>query len=200
MCGIAGLLSAQPITPEAVRRMTDPIAHRGPDDQGVWIDEEAGVGLGHRRLSIIDLSPLGHQPMSSNDGRWMLDYNGEIYNHQSLRRELEEVGGAVGNGLPWRGHSDTETLIECIAAWGLKVTLQKCVGMFALALWDRKERRLHLVRDRFGEKPLYYGWVGGDFVFGSELKAIRTHPRFSNEIDRRAVRLLAARTYIPAPH
>jgi asparagine synthase (glutamine-hydrolysing) len=199
MCGIAGLLSAQPIAPETVRRMTDPIAHRGPDDQGVWIDEEAGVGLGHRRLSIIDLSPLGHQPMASNDGRWVLDYNGEIYNHQALRRELEEVGGAVGNGLPWRGHSDTETLVECIAAWGLKTALQKCVGMFALALWDRKERRLHLVRDRFGEKPLYYGWVGGDFVFGSELKAIRTHPRFNNEIDRRAVRLLSARTYIPAP-
>jgi asparagine synthase (glutamine-hydrolysing) len=200
MCGIAGLISAQPIAPETVRRMTDPIAHRGPDDQGVWIDGEAGVGLGHRRLSIVDLSPLGHQPMASNDGRWVLDYNGEIYNHMALRRELEGAGGGpIGNGLPWRGHSDTETLIECIAAWGLKATLQKCAGMFALALWDRKERRLHLTRDRFGEKPLYYGWTGGDFVFGSELKAIRTHPRFDNEIDRRAVRLLAARTYVPAP-
>ena len=200
MCGIAGLISAQPIVPETVRRMTDPIAHRGPDDQGVWIDQEAGVGLGHRRLSIIDLSPLGHQPMASNNGRWVLDYNGEIYNHLALRRELDGAGGGpVGNGLPWRGHSDTETLIECIAAWGLKATLQRCVGMFALALWDRKERRLHLARDRFGEKPLYYGWTGGDFVFGSELKAIRTHPRFNNEIDRRSVRLLAARAYIAAP-
>jgi asparagine synthase (glutamine-hydrolysing) len=199
MCGIAGLLSAQPIAPETVRRMTDPIAHRGPDDQGVWIDAEAGVGLGHRRLSIVDLSPLGHQPMASNDGRWVLDFNGEIYNHQALRRELEEASGVGGNGLPWRGHSDTETLIECIAVWGLVATLGKCVGMFALALWDRQERRLHLARDRFGEKPLYYGWAGGDFVFGSELKAIRTHPRFDNEIDRRAVRLLAARAYIPAP-
>lgn len=200
MCGIAGLLSPQAINPETIRRMTDPIAHRGPDDEGVWIDRDAGVGLGHRRLSIIDLSPLGHQPMASNDGRFVLSYNGEIYNHLELRRALESSGqGAVGNGFPWRGHSDTETLVECIAAWGLKETLVKSVGMFALALWDRKERRLLLARDRFGEKPLYYGWTGGDFVFASELKAIRTLPRFDNEVDRRAVRLLAARAYIPAP-
>jgi asparagine synthase (glutamine-hydrolysing) len=199
MCGIAGLLSPQKIAPETVRRMTDPIAHRGPDDQGVWVDQEAGVGLGHRRLSIIDLSPLGHQPMASNDGRWVLDYNGEIYNHLALRRQLEVAGNGSGNGLPWRGHSDTETLIECIATWGLKATLERCVGMFALALWDRRERRLYLARDRFGEKPLYYGWAGGDFVFGSELKAIRSHPRFDNRVSRRAVRLLAARAYVPAP-
>jgi asparagine synthase (glutamine-hydrolysing) len=171
--------------------MTDPIAHRGPDDQGCWIDRESGVGLGHRRLSIVDLSPLGHQPMESGNGRYVLSFNGEIYNHREMRAEL------VGHN--WRGHSDTETLIECIAAWGVERTLQKSVGMFALALWDRQTRQLSLVRDRFGEKPLYYGWVGGDFVFASELKAIRTHPRFDNEIDRRAVRLLAARTYIPAP-
>jgi asparagine synthase (glutamine-hydrolysing) len=130
----------------------------------------------------------------------VLSYNGEIYNHLELRRALEASGeGAVGNGFPWRGHSDTETLVECIAAWGLKATLQKCVGMFALALWDKKERKLLLARDRFGEKPLYYGWTGGDFVFASELKALRSHPRFANEVDRRAVRLLAARAYIPAP-
>jgi asparagine synthase (glutamine-hydrolysing) len=200
MCGIAGLLSGEPVTRAAIERMTNPIAHRGPDDAGVWIDQEAGVGLGHRRLSIVDLSPLGHQPMPSNDGRWVLSYNGEIYNHLELRRALEGSGeGAVGNGFPWRGHSDTETLVECIAAWGLEATLQKSVGMFALALWDKKERRLLLARDRFGEKPLYYGWAGGDFVFASELKAIRSHPRFANEIDRRAVRLLAARAYVPAP-
>ena len=190
MCGIAGLISPIAVTPAQVRRMTDAIAYRGPDDQGVWIDPEGRVGLGHRRLSIVDLSPLGHQPMESTDGRWMLSYNGEIYNHVALRRELDRA---------WRGHSDTETLVEGIAAWGLEATLRKCVGMFSLALWDRKERKLHLARDRFGEKPLYYGWTGGDFVFASELKAIRTHPRFANEIDRRAVRLLAARTYIPAP-
>ena len=190
MCGIAGLISATPLQPAQVRRMTDTIAYRGPDDQGVWIDAECHVGLGHRRLSIIDLSPLGHQPMESTDGRWALSYNGEIYNHAALRRELDRA---------WRGHSDTETLIEAIAAWGLETALRKCVGMFALALWDKKERKLFLARDRFGEKPLYYGWTGGDFVFASELKAIRSHPRFANEIDRRAVRLLAARTYIPAP-
>jgi asparagine synthase (glutamine-hydrolysing) len=200
MCGIAGIISKRGVEPATVAAMTDPIAHRGPDDQGVWIDAECGVGLGHRRLSIVDLSPLGHQPMVSNDARWVLSFNGEIYNHLALRRELEQSGTApAGNGLPWRGHSDTETLIECIAAWGLKATLQKCVGMFALALWDRKQRRLLLARDRFGEKPLYYGWVGGDFVFASELKAIRTHPRFDNAIDPRSVRLLAARSYVPAP-
>lgn len=200
MCGIAGLLANHAVDRSLLETMVRPIAHRGPDDEGVWIDAEAGVGLGHRRLSIIDLSPLGHQPMGSNDGRWVLSYNGEIYNHLELRRALEASGqGAVGNGFPWRGHSDTETLVECIAAWGLKETLQKSVGMFALALWDRKERRLLLARDRFGEKPLYYGWTGGDFVFASELKAIRAHPRFDNEVDRRAVRLLAARAYIPAP-
>jgi asparagine synthase (glutamine-hydrolysing) len=144
----------------------------------------------------VDLSPLGHQPMASNDGRWMLSYNGEIYNHAALRAELDAPGrGPAG----WRGHSDTETLVECVAAWGLEAALQKSVGMFALALWDRKERVLRLARDRFGEKPLYYGWTGGDFVFASELKAIREHPRFDNAISRSALGLFAARTYIPAP-
>jgi asparagine synthase (glutamine-hydrolysing) len=195
MCGIAGLLTAGRPDPALVRRMTAPITHRGPDDQGVWTDAEAGVGLGHRRLSIIDLSPLGHQPMEASDGRWVLSYNGEIYNHAALRAELD----AAGTGTAWRGHSDTETLLECIAAWGLETTLGKAVGMFALALWDKKERVLHLARDRFGEKPLYYGWTGGDFVFASELKAIRAHPRFANPVDRHALSLLLARTYIPAP-
>ncbi|MBV9929927.1 MAG: asparagine synthase (glutamine-hydrolyzing) [Alphaproteobacteria bacterium] len=195
MCGIAGLLTAGRPDPALVRRMTDPIAHRGPDDQGVWTDAEAGIGLGHRRLSIIDLSPLGHQPMAAANGRWVLSYNGEIYNHMALRAELD----AAGTATKWRGHSDTETLVECIAAWGLEATLARAVGMFALALWDKKARLLHLARDRFGEKPLYYGWAGGDFVFGSELKAIRAHPRFDNPVSRPALRLLAARTYIPAP-
>ena len=176
--------------------MADAIAHRGPDDQGVWGDDGAGVALGHRRLSIVDLSPLGHQPMLSADNRWAISYNGEIYNHAALRAELDS---ATGRAISWRGHSDTETLIECIASWGLEATLKKSVGMFALALWDRKERVLHLARDRFGEKPLYYGWSGGDFVFASELKAVREHPRFDNSISRRALALFAARTYIPAP-
>ena len=196
MCGIAGIVTAGAApSPAMVRRLTDPLAHRGPDDQGVWIDAEAGVGLGHRRLSIVDLSPLGHQPMASADDRWMLAYNGEIYNHAALRAELEAAGLAPA----WRGHSDTETLLACILAWGLETALTKSVGMFALALWDRRERRLHLARDRFGEKPLYYGWTGGDFVFASELKAIREHPRFDNPVDRRALAAFAARSYVPAP-
>jgi asparagine synthase (glutamine-hydrolysing) len=177
--------------------MAGRLAHRGPDDSGTWGDDGAGVGLAHRRLSIVDLSPLGHQPMPSRDERWLLSYNGEIYNHLEIRRELEREG-AVPAGT-WRGHSDSETLIEAIAQWGVKPTLQRCVGMFALAVWDRKERVLHLARDRFGEKPLYYGWAGTDFVFASELKALTVHPRFSREVDRRALRLFVSRTYIPAP-
>src|SRR5438309_2851761 len=152
MCGIAGILTVESVDTAVLRRMIAPIAHRGPDDQGIWADPRAGIGLGHRRLSIVDLSPLGHQPMASTDERWVLSYNGEIYNHAALRTELEAAGWAGG----WRGHSDTETLVECIAAWGLEKTLSQAVGMFALALWDRKDRTLHLARDRFGEKPLYY--------------------------------------------
>ena len=198
MCGIAGIISASRLDEGDVRRLIDPIAHRGPDDEGVWVDAEVGVGLGHRRLAIIDLSPAGHQPMTSADGRFVITYNAEIYNHAQLRAELEQQQGGVPPG-GWRGHSDTETLLECVSAWGLDATLPKIVGMFAFALWDRQDRQLHLVRDRFGEKPLYYGWVGKDFLFASELKAIRAHPSFDGEIDRRALRLFAARTYIPAP-
>ena len=195
MCGIAGVIAVGRADPQVLRRMTDTIAHRGPDDEGQWIDGE--VGLGHRRLSIVDLSPSGHQPMASNRGRFVISYNGEVYNHAELRRELEAAGGAPEGG--WRGHSDTETLVECIEQWGLEATLERAVGMFAFALWDRSERVLHLVRDRFGEKPLYYGWAGRDLVFASELKAIRAHPGFDGEIDRRAVGQLAARAYIAAP-
>lgn len=194
MCGLAGIFGDGARSPALLDAMAVSIAHRGPDDQGSWSDEEAGIGFAHRRLAIVDLSPMGHQPMESADARFVLAFNGEIYNHLALRAELEGRGAVA-----WRGHSDTETLIEAIAAWGLEATLQRSVGMFALALWDRAERTLTLARDRFGEKPLYYGWTGGDFVFASELKAIRRHPRFDNAIDRRALRLLAARAYIPAP-
>ena len=197
MCGIAGLVSARRIDPQLLKRMGDVIAHRGPDDEGTWIDDEAGVGFAHRRLSIVDLSPQGHQPMHSADGRFVLNYNGEIYNHAALRGELEARGQAPEGG--WRGHSDTETLVQAIAAWGLQEAVGRAVGMFAFALWDRKERMLHLVRDRFGEKPLYYGWADGDFVFGSELKSLRVHPAFDHGIDRRALALYAARKYVPAP-
>lgn len=197
MCGFAGILTSAGLDRQTVRRMIDPIVHRGPDDEGAWIDPQAGVGLGHRRLSILELSPLGHQPMHSSEGRYVITFNGEIYNHEQLRRELEAAGAAPHGG--WRGHSDTESLIEAISALGLERTLRKALGMFAFALWDRHSRTLSLVRDRFGEKPLYYGWAGGDFVFASELKALRAHPRFDNPIDRRALRLFAGRTWIPAP-
>ncbi|PSJ41732.1 asparagine synthase (glutamine-hydrolyzing) [Allosphingosinicella deserti] len=194
MCGLAGILGTGGRSPQLLEGMGGAIAHRGPDDQGLWQDEEAGIGLAHRRLSIVDLSPMGHQPMASADGQWVIAYNGEIYNHMRLRAELDQV-----RPIAWRGHSDTETLIEAIATWGLHDTLVRAVGMFAIALWDRRTRTLQLARDRFGEKPLYYGWVGSDFVFGSELKAIRKHPGFNNPIDRNALRLLGARAYIPAP-
>ena len=194
MCGVAGIIGRGARSPELLRTIAASIAHRGPDDEGVWADEEVGVALVHRRLSIVDLSPMGHQPMASNDGRFMIAFNGEIYNHRAIRAELETLGQR-----DWRGHSDTETLVAAIATWGLRATLARAVGMFAIALWDRRERRLSLARDRFGEKPLYYGWVGGDFAFASELKAIRRHPRFANPVDRRALRLFAARSVIPAP-
>jgi asparagine synthase (glutamine-hydrolysing) len=196
MCGIAGLLSKKPVAPELLQTMGSALTHRGPDDSGIWSDPAAGIGLSHRRLAIVDLSPHGHQPMSSQSGRFVISYNGEIYNHSALRSEME--GGA--NSPVWRGHSDTETLVEAIALWGVEATLSKCVGMFAFAVWDRRERTLTLVRDRFGEKPLYYGWIAGDFMFASELKAMRKHPDFKNSIDRQALNLFTRRTYVPAPH
>ena len=197
MCGIAGIISANRIEPRLLERMTDAVSHRGPDDVGLWMDAEAGVGLGHRRLAIVDLSPAGHQPMLSADGRFVLTFNGEIYNHADLRAELEASGALPEGG--WRGHSDHEVFLHGIVTWGLVETLRRSAGMFAFGLWDRRERTLSLVRDRFGEKPLYYGWAGPDLVFGSELKALRVHPQFERAIDRRALRLLASRTYIPAP-
>ena len=197
MCGIAGLLTRYSVDPALLNRMAGAIAHRGPDDEGIWSDNHAGIGFAHRRLSIVDLSPDGHQPMNSAEGRFVICFNGEIYNHAELRAELEDRGLAPEAG--WRGHSDTEVLLQAIVAWGLEPAISRCVGMFAFALWDREERLLHLVRDRFGEKPLYYGWAGPDFIFASELKAIRVHPRFEAEIDRNALHLLAARGYIHAP-
>ena len=197
MCGIAGIISGNAVERGLLERMTNAVAHRGPDDVGLWIDAEAGVGLGHRRLAIVDLSPAGHQPMLSADGRFVLTFNGEIYNHADLRAELVAVGAVPEGG--WRGHSDHEVFLQGIVTWGLAGALRRSAGMFAFALWDRRERTLSLVRDRFGEKPLYYGWAGRDLIFGSELKALRVHPGFERRIDRRALRLLASRTYIPAP-
>ena len=199
MCGLTGFWQpgahADALAPIA-RAMAARIAHRGPDDDGVWTDAEAGIALAHRRLSILDLSPAGHQPMPSASGRWVIAFNGEIYNHLQLRAELERAGAAPA----WRGHSDTETLLACFEAWGVERTLQASVGMFAIALWDRSERTLTLARDRIGEKPLYYGWQGNTFLFGSELKALRVHPAFNAAIDRGALALLLRHNYIPAPH
>ncbi|KQS04352.1 hypothetical protein ASG11_08890 [Sphingomonas sp. Leaf357] len=197
MCGITGLIGPGAAAPEIIAAMTKRIGHRGPDDQGTWRDAETPIALGHRRLAIVDLSPTGHEPMISASGRLVVVFNGEIYNHVALRKRLDAEGRAPEGG--WRGHSDIETFLEAIEHWGLDSALDSAVGMFALAIWDRQLRRASLVRDRFGEKPLYYGWVGGDFAFGSELKALAAHPRFDNGIDRAALTLLTERAYIPAP-
>jgi asparagine synthase (glutamine-hydrolysing) len=198
MCGIAGFwdprrLGGKLEAEQVALRMAAALRHRGPDDQGAWADAQAGLALGHRRLAIVDLSSEGHQPMSSADGRYVVVFNGEIYNFQKLRRELE------GHGHGFRGHSDTEVLLAAFCQWGVDATLQRCIGMFALALWDRQRRSLHLVRDRVGEKPLYYGSAGGVFVFGSELKALQVHPCWEGRIDQRALALLTRYGYIPAP-
>ena len=199
MCGFSGFFtrSARSDNPEALlRSMGNAIYHRGPDDEGVWWDESSGVGLVHRRLSIVDLSPAGHQPMVSESGRYCLVFNGEIYNHPALRHELEVNDKKQG----WRGHSDTETLLAGFDAWGIQATVEKTVGMFAFAVWDREDRVLTLGRDRVGEKPLYYGWQGDVFLFGSELKALKAHPAFCGRIDRNALSLLFRHNYIPSPH
>ena len=194
MCGIAGIASSGPVDPGLVARMANSLAHRGPDDQGVWLSDDRRLGLGHRRLAIVDLSPLGHQPMVSRDSRWVLSFNGEFYNHANLRAELD-----AERQRDWRGHSDTEVFLEAVASWGVRRALERSVGMFAISLYDRKEHCLYLARDRFGEKPLYFGWAGNDLVFGSELKALRQHPGLDNQIERQALRLLASRIYVPAP-
>jgi len=200
MCGIVGLLGACRGSTQDLehlaRRMSESIRHRGPDASGVWCDSDAGIAFGHRRLSILDLSPAGHQPMRSACGRYTMVFNGEIYNHSELRRELERSGETQA----WRGHSDTETLLAAVAAWGMEPALKKFVGMFAFALWDRQARTLTLARDRLGEKPLYYGWQGETFLFGSELKALKAHPSFHAEIDRQALALFLRHNYVPAPY
>jgi asparagine synthase (glutamine-hydrolysing) len=198
MCGIAGIVGDPTVSAGVIGRMAASLAHRGPDDEGVWLDREAGVGLGHRRLSIVDLSAAGHQPMSSHSGRLVISFNGEIYNHQELRSELAQQGYAP----EWRGHSDTETLLAGFDRWGIVPTLRRASGMFALALWDRQERVLTLARDRLGEKPLYFGRAAGGtgpFLFASELKALKCYPGFEPEIDRRALALMLRYLAVPAP-
>lgn len=197
MCGIAGIFrggSADTDLGPVVDAMAATLAHRGPDDAGRWVDEDAGIALGHRRLSIIDVSPQGHQPMVSASGRYVMVFNGELYNFRELRK------GLAGHGITFRGHSDTEVLLEAVAAWGLTPALERSIGMFAFALWDRRRRVLYLARDRMGQKPLYYGWAGSDLVFGSELKALRAHRGFVPVVDRGVLALYLRYSYVPAPH
>ena len=176
--------------------MSDSIAHRGPDDSGEWSDAAAGVMIAFRRLAIIDVTAAGHQPMTSASGRYVIAFNGEVYNFEQIRAELREHGLAP----EFRGHSDTEVMLAAIEAWGLEAAVKRFIGMFAIALWDRRERRLHLVRDRFGVKPMYYGFSGRTFLFGSELKALRQHPDFDDTIDRGALALYVRYLYVPAPY
>jgi asparagine synthase (glutamine-hydrolysing) len=198
MCGLAGFidLSGGRASDElhmTARRMAGTLRHRGPDDAGTWVDADARIALGHQRLAILDLSSQGHQPMRSACGRFMLIFNGEIYNFATLRRDLEQLGQR------FRGHSDTEAMLAAISQWGLEAALTRFNGMFAFALWDRRERVLHLGRDRLGEKPLYYGWMGKTFIFASELKALSAHPQFHGEIDRDVLALYFRYNYVPTP-
>ena len=196
MCGIVGIFGHTHDCGlmRVAEDMTASLVHRGPDDGGVWVDDEAKIAFGHRRLSVLDLTKEGHQPMLSKDGRYVMAFNGEVYNHQILRKRLEGEGP-----VSWRGHSDTEVMLETISRWGIEQALPEFVGMFAIALFDRRERSLHLIRDRMGEKPLYYGWCSGAFVFGSELKALRKYPGFVGEIDRDALALYLRHMAVPDP-
>jgi asparagine synthase (glutamine-hydrolysing) len=200
MCGIAGFIAdpAHRTSFDQLKSVADAmdtsLAHRGPDDHGVWIDVEAGVALVHRRLSIVDLSPAGHQPMHSADGRFVISYNGEVYSHLPIRAEIEATGHQ------FRGHSDTEVMLESFARYGIRATTERLIGMFAIAVWDRRERTLTLIRDRLGIKPIYWAKIGGLFMFGSELKALRQHPGWTPRIKREAIASFMRHNYVPAPH
>ena len=201
MCGICGFYSKSLSTFDStINKMNSAISHRGPDNKGIWQDNDSGIVFGHQRLSILDLSSAGNQPMKSNSGRFIVTYNGEIYNHLELRKELE----IKNPGIKWRSNSDTETLLEGIETWGLELALNKIVGMFAFGLWDKKNRSLTLAKDRMGEKPLYFGWQGKGvnrvFLFGSELKALKAHPEFSAEVNRNMVAVQLRHNCIPAPY
>ncbi len=197
MCGITGIFETQPASSDALLRersmaMAKTIEHRGPDGADCWVDQSAGIALAHRRLSIIDLSPAGAQPMLSHDERWVISYNGEIYNANDLRKELPAT--------QYRGHSDTEVIVQACAHWGVAQAMQKLIGMFAIAIWDRQERELYLVRDRLGIKPLYWCWANQTLLFGSELKTMTCHPAFSAHIDPGAVHAFMRHAYVPSPY
>jgi asparagine synthase (glutamine-hydrolysing) len=199
MCGLAGFIDLSPragsydLAAQGLA-MADVLRYRGPDDQGVWTDPAAGIALAQRRLSIVDLSPAGHQPMVSASGRFVITYNGEVYSHQEMRPDLE------ARGIRFRGHSDTEVILESCAAFGIAATVERLIGMFAFGLWDRQDRTLTLVRDRLGIKPLYWAGFGDLFLFGSELKALRAHPGWTAEIDRNAAAAFLRHNCVPAPH
>lgn len=199
MCGITGFYdpthqqSSNDLEP-IIQRMADCLSHRGPDDRGSWVDKNTGVAFGHLRLSIVDLSPMGHQPMLSADGRYVMIYNGEVFNFQSLHAELKSKGHT------FRGHSDSEVMLAAISEWGVTAAVERFVGQFAFALWDRQERTLSLVRDRLGIKPLYYGWINKVLVFGSELKALRAYPQFDAPINHQALALYLRHNCVPAPY
>lgn len=197
MCGIAGYLAMKSPSldsaSQTVTEMVSTLEHRGPDAGGTWCDPHAGVALGHRRLEVVGLGSAGAQPMTSHSGRWVITYNGEVYNFRALRGQLEQIG------VVFRGSSDTEVLVEAIDRWGIRQAVERVDGMFALAAWDRSRRQLSLVRDRFGEKPLYYGWAGSTLLFGSELRALRAHPSFRPEPDPTSVDAYVSFGYVPTP-
>ena len=202
MCGIVGIFGEKELSNlgNCIEKMTETLLHRGPDSSGTWIDEEDKIALGHRRLSILELSEAGHQPMESSCGRFVLSFNGEIYNHLDLRKDIEQTSRLGKNPISnWRGGSDTETLVEGFSIMGIKKTLKMTVGMFALALWDKEEKLLYLARDRVGEKPLYYGWSNNNFIFASELKALKEYDLFNNKIDRDSLNIYMRHNYIPCP-
>ena len=198
MCGITGIFGNLRKNELAisVQKMSATLTHRGPDDVGTWVDEKSGIAFGHQRLSIMDLSSFGHQPMASPCGRFVVIFNGEIYNHIQLRDKLNNSTCEQS----WKGHSDTETLVAAFSYWGIEKTLTQLVGMFAIAVWDVKVKKLYLIRDRFGEKPLYYGWSNKVFMFGSELKALRSYKGFNNKIDRSVLSLYMQYMYVPSPY
>lgn len=194
MCGIVGFLGGLSNPVEGLNKMVDAISHRGPDGHGIWLDQSVGIGLGHARLSVLDLSPSGHQPMHSLSGRYLMVFNGEIYNHLSLRSELSDLGR-----ISWRGNSDTETLLAGFEYWGIEKTISKSIGMFAIALWDKELEEISIIRDRFGEKPLYYGFQSNTFMFASELKALKVNPQFVGKINRQSLNHYFRLNYIPTP-
>ena len=198
MCGITGFFSKTGFHDDCIeilRQSINSLVHRGPDDSGVWCDQNVGIAMGHRRLSVLDLSPTGHQPMHSQSGRFVIVFNGEIYNFTAIRKDLERQ-----SHLNWRGTSDTEVILAAVEQWGLTSAVQRFIGMFAFAIWDKQEKELSLVRDRIGEKPLYYGWCGTTFLYGSELKSLKAHPSFNATIDRNVLGLYLRHNCIPAPH